>query len=290
MDETEYFTWVEDDVTCSDEEDITIQQMPGKSLIIPVQIDAENLSAVVDTAAEITILSSDVADKIHLSYKTVKPIRLRMAGKKSHMLAHKIKDAQISIGGQPFILDIYVAPIADQLLLGFDFLNKNNAIIDFGRASLSIADMTIPDVVHANPSSITAVSRVVVAVSVSIPPNCAKLINVKLLDLEAKENDLFLVEPQNHQVDLLISYALVKGNEHLALNFINTSDKTIKLSKDKDIGEASEVDSILNQVSEQSPSVQQTKESTESTEIPKSAEDRLKDIEISIPEYMRDLF
>ena len=167
MDETEYFTCVEDDVTCSDEEDITIRQMPGKSLIIPVQIDAENLSAVVDTAAEITILSSDVADKIHLSYKTVKPIRLRMAGKKSHMLAHKIKDAQISIGGQPFILDIYVAPIADQLLLGFDFLNKNNAIIDFGRASLSIADMTIPDVVHANPSSITAVSRVVVAVSVS---------------------------------------------------------------------------------------------------------------------------
>ena len=110
------------------------------------------------------------------------------------------------------------------------------------------------------------------------------------MDLEAKENDLFLVEPQNHQVDLLISYALVKGNEHLAFNFINTSDKTIKLSKDKDIGEASEVDSILNQVSEQSPSVQQTKESTESTEIPKSAEDRLKDIEISIPEYMRDLF
>ena len=59
--------------------------------------------------------------------------------------------------------------------------------------------------VNANSSSITADSRVVVADSVSIPPNCAKLINVKLLDLEAKENDVFLVESQNHQVDLLIS-------------------------------------------------------------------------------------
>ena len=81
----------------------------------------------------------------------------------------------------------------------------------------------------------------------------------------------------------------MKGNEHIALNFITTSDKTIKLSKGKDIGEASEVDFILNQVSEQILCVQQTKKSTDqSTEMLKSAEGRLKDVENSgrIPRHL----
>lgn len=56
------------------------------------------------------------------------------------MTGCKIGPVTISIGSQAYPnVEVYVAPIKDDMLLGLDFLHKQRAIIDFNDCELDIS-------------------------------------------------------------------------------------------------------------------------------------------------------
>lgn len=70
--------------------------------------------------------------------------KIKGAGKDSIFEARLTRGNILELGDRQFKLDIFVAPIADKLLLGLDFLSENCSAINFKEGSLSLAGSSSP--------------------------------------------------------------------------------------------------------------------------------------------------
>ena len=89
------------------------------SLVVPLKVKGKDLDGVVDTGADGSVINSKFIDITQFEaeqvlLKGLEPDRL-IAG-------HLIKDVAINLGGRMYRRDLYVAPIADDFLLGLDFM------------------------------------------------------------------------------------------------------------------------------------------------------------------------
>jgi hypothetical protein len=82
------------------------------------------LQAVVDTAAQVTLVS----EEFYKSLDPVPPIRKEVvmdtAGKGMLMNGYIVGPFQVVLGTHQFSVEIYVAPIEEDMLLGLDLSNK----------------------------------------------------------------------------------------------------------------------------------------------------------------------
>ena len=87
----------------------------------------------------------------------------------------------IYINGQNFTLDVYVASITDQLLLGFDFLRKNKAVIDLDEVCMRLGDVKIKATVRPSKVGNTfSISKVSLVKEVVLEPDSVKHVEVKI--------------------------------------------------------------------------------------------------------------
>ena len=89
-------------------------------------------------------------------------------------------------------MDIFVAPIADNMLIGLDFLAHCRAIIDLEKGTLVIGGKHVN--VSRAPSN-NSICRVTVAKSMPIPPRLMTIVPVTIAE-ELQENAL--VQPTLH--------------------------------------------------------------------------------------------
>ena len=99
---------------------------------IPVSIHGMVVDAVVDTAAEITIISQRV-------YKSLKPrpggckeMNVRLASDGASMAAGCLSEVEIGIGEYQCHHPVYVAALQDSMLLSIDFLQVNHICLSCG--------------------------------------------------------------------------------------------------------------------------------------------------------------
>lgn len=118
---------------------MTILQLGSASMLrLSLTVNSRTTVAVVDTAAEASIIS----DKVYQSLKIKPPIRrhtfMHGAGRDMKMETFIIGPVDIRIGSCNYPSGIYVAPIDDEMLLGLDFLHRNNVVIDCSNNQFSI--------------------------------------------------------------------------------------------------------------------------------------------------------
>ena len=90
-------------------------------------INDEPVTAVVDTAADVTVLSDRVHNKMKVKLPILKEVPMRAAGENMSFKAQKTDKVNISVNGLVTNRHIYIAPINDTMLLGFDILHELNA-------------------------------------------------------------------------------------------------------------------------------------------------------------------
>jgi hypothetical protein len=116
------------DVDTEEEEEgaVTVLKLSnGVMFRVPVEVQAMQLQAVVDTAAQVTLMS----EEFYKSLDPAPPIRREMvmntAGKGMQMNGYIAGPFQVVLGTHQFSVEIYVAPIEEEMLLGLDFLEAN---------------------------------------------------------------------------------------------------------------------------------------------------------------------
>lgn len=77
--------------------------------------------SIVDTAAEVSILSDRLFQQLAERRPIIRPITLRTAGGELSMQGSLISRVKLKLGTQMFKEHLYVAPITDDMLLGLDF-------------------------------------------------------------------------------------------------------------------------------------------------------------------------
>ena len=111
-------------------EDITICQLRSSSMLrVPVTLQDFKLQAVVDTAAEVTIISDSIFRELQPKPPYLKKVILHTAGLDLRMDGFVVGPVALKLGKNTFLEAVYVAPIQDDMLLGLDFLLRHGVDI-----------------------------------------------------------------------------------------------------------------------------------------------------------------
>ena len=96
---------------------------------VPIVVAGSPVTAVVDTAAQVTIMSEELSRELGLGVGFCDPIRLVTADGTS-LAGRLIPAVPLQLGSRSYSWGIYSGPITDQLILGLDFLSTYRCIID----------------------------------------------------------------------------------------------------------------------------------------------------------------
>ena len=103
----------------------TWQESKGVSMMVPARFGVVKTAAVIDTAAQVTIMSSNLREKLWLKPGSHdETMLLRNAERDSTMHGVVRKHVGFHLGGRGYFWDIVEADISDTLILGNDFLRR----------------------------------------------------------------------------------------------------------------------------------------------------------------------
>jgi predicted aspartyl protease len=113
-----------------EEEIIEVNQLSSVLYKITVKVEGTPVDAVVDTGSDVTIISDEVFKKLKVKPKVLKRVTLNAAGKQMRMVGRVIGPVKLGIGSQVYEQEIHVAPISQDMLIGFNFI-QGKTILDF---------------------------------------------------------------------------------------------------------------------------------------------------------------
>lgn len=154
---------------------------PGVSLIIPAKVSGLKVSPVVDTAAQVILISKSAWNRIRHQPPITETVILHGAEAGSRMEAQLAQSADLEVGGHVYQWNLHVAPIQDDLILGLDFLRAKGCILDLQQDIVRIADIDIPVIIKRNADGQQyQISKIVVARKIVVLPNMEKRAMVRM--------------------------------------------------------------------------------------------------------------
>ncbi|CAG2204970.1 unnamed protein product [Mytilus edulis] len=113
------------------EENIIIDRVTADSIAVPVVINKIATNAVIDTGAEVTVLSEKLYNQIPESkrQKLRRAARnLEVAGAGENLTTEGITEVEVYLGSETFKWPVYVAPIGDNMSLGCDLIDEMTVV------------------------------------------------------------------------------------------------------------------------------------------------------------------
>ena len=216
------------------QEFISIKRIPsGTSLKVLCYIHDYPVSAVVDTAADVSIISKSVCDQLNISPRNSKPITLFAAGENQSFPAEKVGPISFKIGNTVLERIIFSAPICDEMLLGMDILQDLDAKIDVKNQRLQCNDEILP-LVKALEKGETEEPRVPLFLKskLKIPAESEVVISI---NSDADPRATYLLEPST-DLPVLVARTVLQGTSSPQVSLMNCSNETISLLNGTHIG------------------------------------------------------
>ena len=138
------------------------------------------ITGIVDTAAEVTVISKEFADHYKIEY-TPCAHGLRGAGQGNRVQAWVAKGVSLTIGNRTIQWDVFVTTLRDSLLIGIDLLRHLKANINLRDDTVSIGDDTIRAVARKEQGGVPySISRVLLSSRVALAPHTSVIVDVHL--------------------------------------------------------------------------------------------------------------
>ena len=115
----------------------------GVNLLIPLYISGRKTLAVVDTAAQISMLSNKFWETLNPKKWDSHPLKIRNAQASSYMDCNFVRGVPFIVGGREYKHDWAVGPISDDVILGLDFLLDRNAVINLRLGTIQLDNITV---------------------------------------------------------------------------------------------------------------------------------------------------
>ena len=219
--------------TCvTDEEEdgaVTVLKLSnGVMFRVPVEVQGMQLQAVVDTAAQVTLVSEEFYKSLDPAPPIRKEVVMNTAGKGMQMNGYIAGPFQVVLGTHLFTVEIYVAPIEEEMLLGLDFLEANGVSLHLKEKELQIAGDVIPmRLGTGSPLVNEKEAGVFLAKGCKVPPNSVMRVGAQLSESMAGE---YIVKAAT-KGELLIPRTLHNGGDNPVLCLINISDHYVEVEK-----------------------------------------------------------
>ena len=117
-------------------------------MYIPITLQQQDTTAVVDTAAQISVMSRKFYDKITPKPMLRDRLVLKGVGDSSEINGWITDTVKIRIGNGIRKWKMVVAEITDDVILGLDFLTDQKAVIDLNDFTVQIQGVAVPSKIH----------------------------------------------------------------------------------------------------------------------------------------------
>ena len=213
------------------------------TMMVPVWIGRRQVMAVVDTAAQVTIMSRALSEELGCE-APVEKVQLRNAQQDSWMDGGIHEHFGFQLSGKKYYWDVVEADIGDSFIIGIDFLKSVKCKIDLDGNNLELANGDrIPATLKRNTDSgAVHVSRVLLHRKTTIPPKSMKLVRATL---ESPADVPFLVEPKESS-SLFAVPVMVGGNGPLKVCLVNLGEELISLKRKQNLATAVEIDALVD--------------------------------------------
>ena len=223
-------------------EDITICQLRSSSMLrVPVAVQGKMLQAVVDTAAEVTIISDHVFRELEPKPPCLKKVILHTAGRDMKMEGFVVGPVALQLGKSKFPEAVYVAPIQDDMLLGLDFLLRHGVDIKLDDLCLDFRGKgeSVKIEVERNATKESKVAKVMIEKTVKVPPNSVLRLQCKITD---RLTD-YVIEPED-DLKVIMPRTLHSAGSKPKVCLVNVTDSYIKLKRNQLVATAFPVCSV----------------------------------------------
>ena len=216
---------------------LTWEEPAGVSMMVPVRFSDVEVVAVVDMAAQVTIMNHELRTKIGLQGSCDETVMLRNAKKDSAMQGYVWKHVGFQLGGRKYFCDIVEADISDALILGIDFLWEQKCKINLDNDVLGMQD---GEKVYASMRGqevwVYHVSRVLLVKKAKVPPMSIWYVKAKF---ERAADVPVAIEPRCGE-RVFIPLVMVDGSENVLMCVMNMSDHYVTFNCNSEIGRAIE--------------------------------------------------
>ncbi|CAC5375552.1 unnamed protein product [Mytilus coruscus] len=209
------------------------------SLILNVKINGVDVDAVVDTAAQVTIISEKFMKKLQPPLELKSSVTLKGAGAENKIKARYANRVSIRMGKTETKWQIIVADITDSLLLGLDILQHLKAVIDLANYTVKINNQTLHASAVKSNNKEMKVCRVSLNQNVIIPSMTAIELSAML---EGTVNSDICIQPNQKLNGIIMPYIVTIPDKTVPITIRNLTDKNISLRKGTNLGTAVEID------------------------------------------------
>lgn len=224
---------------------INVSNIESRGIYVTGILNGIHVDCLVDTGATLDIFSTKIWDKINVSQSLDRFEKdIVTASGEPIEIAGKTK-ISFGIENTEYDCDVLVERIEADVILGLEFLKKENASLDFVNNLLILGNKSY----ELNNSFHTGCYRVVVAEKTEILCRTEMIIKGKVSSNEfMKENDC-LVEPTEKLIQAgttVLAKTLVSGNAEIPLRLMNLSDETQTLYPGRHIASTCPVTKITD--------------------------------------------
>ena len=256
----------------------------GLSIVIPVKINDQKCNAIIDSAAQVTVIS----DKFYQSMKS-KPaihesVNLKGAGESHQMSAKFARGAFLTLGDHTYKWDVYIAPISDDFILGLDFMVQHKAVVDLENNLFTLNRQSIPARLKRNKEGQSyQVSRVFLVKKTVVPPNTVVYAKTRF---DCAFDTSYILQPKG-RLDISIPQIIGGKGSNGMVCLVNASDHYVTLNNQCPVGIAEEMDEVIPE-KEDTFKIRNVK--TNTTESLATDAKNIDDIMETLPEHLRDMF
>ncbi|VDI27017.1 Hypothetical predicted protein, partial [Mytilus galloprovincialis] len=238
------------------------------TITVPLVINKVETKAVIDTGAEVTVLSEELYSKIPKDMrpelkKATRNLVVAEAGK--HMTTRGIAQIEMKLGNEIFTWPMYVAPIGDNVLLGCDLIDEKDITINCKRG-LQLNGEWIE---CQTTRQIDGIARVRIKEAITIPANSEIIIAGEGYDTEGLSSRYSILEPVvEDSRKIMVARTLVDAHScKVPVRLINLDEHPVKLRKNYLLGELHPVQDISEVIDLEEKKINRCGTSTNSCSI-----------------------
>ena len=142
-------------------------------------------------------------------------------------------------------MEVIIAEIDTEAILGLDFLERNNCKIDIAQGNL----MTQNETIKLEHVGYVGCSRIVAKDMVQIPPRSERIINASMTDSTLEEGRLCIVEPAESFLkkgSALVAKSLSYSQNEIPVHVMNITDELCQIYRGTNKANASSVVEVQN--------------------------------------------
>ena len=228
------------------------------TLAIDMTINNHYVEAVVDSGAQVSVLSRKFYDSLSCRPKPVESIRLKGASASGVMVGCRVDGVEVDLGDGHgnYSMTMYVANITDNCILGLDYLKAHKAVIDLSQGVLVVNDTIVKGKYKYAEATPVRTHKVRLVNDCHLFPNSVSRATVRI---QTDDIHTVVVQARTNEPYLVSNTLLMPGDASLYI--MNDSDSHIQLKDDMvvavgqealHIEEVSESDGVLTKWNGQS--------------------------------------